>query len=231
MISLRAICKQYQRRDESTVSALSDVSLHIERGEIVALRGASGSGKSSLLNIIGGLDSPTAGTYRLDGQELSGYSDKALSRMRSRTIGFVFQSFNLLPRTTALENVELPLIYADAALDRERARAALARVGLLNRASHYATELSGGEQQRVAIARALINDPALILADEPTGNLDAKAGSDVMSILKHLHREGRTIVLVTHDDVTASYADREVLLAGGKIVSDCRVNHAPQSNS
>jgi putative ABC transport system ATP-binding protein len=220
MISLQAVFKLYQRRDGSTVSALSDVSLNIERGEFIALRGASGSGKSSLLNIIGGLDSPTAGTYRLNDHELSGYSDRKLSQVRSRTIGFVFQSFNLLPRTTALENVELPLIYADAPMDRERARTALARVGLDNRASHYATELSGGEQQRVAIARALINDPALILADEPTGNLDAKAANEVMGILVNLHREGRTIVLVTHDDLTASSAHREVLLAGGKIVSD-----------
>jgi putative ABC transport system ATP-binding protein len=228
LIELEQISKKYQRRDGSSVDALLEVSLKIENGEFVALRGASGSGKSSLLSIIGGLDSPTAGSYRLDGAEIVNYSDKALSRVRARFIGFIFQSFNLLPRTTALENVELPMIYADQPVDRRRATAALARVGLAARANHYATELSGGEPQRVALARALINDPALILADEPTGNLDMNAGREVMSILANLHREGRTIVLVTHDDSTAAYADREVVLRGGGIVSDRPLQHAPK---
>jgi putative ABC transport system ATP-binding protein len=227
MIVLEGISKKYLRRDGTPVNALLEVSLQIHRGEFVALRGASGSGKSSLLNIIGGLDSPTAGTYRLNGHELSSYSDRELSQVRSRAVGFIFQSFNLLPRTTALENVELPMIYADAPVDRERAMAALARVGLAGRSDHYATELSGGEQQRVALARALINSPALILADEPTGNLDAVAGAEVMSILVNLHQEGRTIVLVTHDDATAAHARREVLLDQGRIVSDRTLGAAP----
>lgn len=227
MIVLEEISKKYLRRDGTPVNALLKVSLQIHRGEFVALRGASGSGKSSLLNIIGGLDSPTAGTYRLNGHELSSYSDRELSQVRSRVIGFVFQSFNLLPRTTALENVELPMIYADAPVDRERALAALARVGLAGRADHYATELSGGEQQRVALARALINNPALILADEPTGNLDAVAGAEVMSMLVNLHQEGRTIVLVTHDNATAAHARREVLLDEGSIVSDRTLGATP----
>jgi putative ABC transport system ATP-binding protein len=231
MIVFDQISKKYLRRDGTAVNALLEVSLQIHRGEFVALRGASGSGKSSLLNIIGGLDSPTAGTYRLNGDELSSYTDRALSRVRSRTIGFVFQSFNLLPRTTALENVELPMLYAGAPVDHERALTALARVGLADRADHYATELSGGEQQRVALARALINNPALILADEPTGNLDAAAGAEVMSILVNLHQEGRTIVLVTHDNSTAAHAHREVLLDGGRIVSDRTSSMTIQPNA
>jgi putative ABC transport system ATP-binding protein len=184
------------------------------------VRGASGSGKSTLLNLLGCLDQPSSGTYRLEGEDVSRYSDKQLSRIRNAKIGFIFQSFNLLPRTTALENVEVPLVYGNGRVDRKRAHAALERVGLATRASHFATELSGGEQQRVAIARALINSPALILADEPTGNLDVNAASEVMKLLQSLHSEGRTIVLITHDPEIAAYASRELLLRDGAVVSD-----------
>src|SRR5258708_31035099 len=190
----------------AAVTALRGVSFRVERGEFVVIRGASGSGKSTLLHILGCLDRPSSGAYRLDGHDVTTLDDRSLSQLRARRIGFVFQSFNLLPRTTAVENVEIPMLYADVPLDRGRATAALARVGLRERGGHYATELSGGEQQRVAVARALINDPALILADEPTANLDDAAGRDVMQLLQSLHAEGRTIVLVTHDDAVAAYA-------------------------
>src|SRR5579872_5621200 len=180
MIELAHVCKTYYRGDGTSVLAAREISIRVERSEFVALRGPSGSGKSSLLNIIGCLDKPTSGTYSLDGEDLSEFSDRQLSRIRSRAIGFVFQSFNLLPRTTALENIELPMIYCNGSVDRRKALATLERVGLSERALHYGTELSGGEQQRVAIARALINDPPIILADEPTGNLDSRAGAEVM---------------------------------------------------
>lgn len=220
MIILSNICKTYRRGDGKPVTALQGVSFHIRRGEFVAVRGPSGSGKSSLLNIIGCLDRPTSGTYQLDGEELRDLSDKQLSRIRARKIGFIFQSFNLLPRTTALENVELPMIYGRGEVNRGRAMAALTRVGLGARAHHYSHELSGGEQQRVAIARALINDPQLILADEPTGNLDSRAGADVMAILADLHHDGRTVLLVTHDDAVAARTHREILFQDGAMVSD-----------
>jgi putative ABC transport system ATP-binding protein len=220
MIELTHACKTYYRGDGTAVVAAKDISICVKRGEFVALRGPSGSGKSSLLNIIGCLDKPTSGTYSLDGEDLSGFSDWQLSRIRSRAIGFVFQSFNLLPRTTAVENIELPMIYCTGRVDRRKALAVLDRVGLGGRAHHYGTELSGGEQQRVAIARALINDPPIILADEPTGNLDSRAGAEVMEILRQLHQEGRTIILVTHDNAVAQYALRQVVLKDGAIVSD-----------
>jgi putative ABC transport system ATP-binding protein len=173
-----------------------------------------------LLNILGCLDQPSSGRYRLQGEDVSGYSDAQLSRVRNARIGFIFQSFNLLSRTTAVENVEIPMVYGDGQVDRNRALAALDRVGLANRANHFPAELSGGEQQRVAIARALINRPALLLADEPTGNLDLSAGQEVMRLLEDLHREGSTILLVTHDDSVAAYAKREIALRDGAIVSD-----------
>jgi putative ABC transport system ATP-binding protein len=220
MIEVAHVTKEHRRGDGKPVLALKDVSFQIEKAEFVTIRGPSGSGKSSLLNILGCLDRPTSGAYRLGGEDVSGYSDRQLSRVRGRKIGFVFQSFNLLPRTTALENVEVPMIYNASSIDRKKAMAALERVGLKERAHHYGTELSGGEQQRVAIARALINDPPLILADEPTGNLDQKAGAEVMRILADLSKEGRTIVLVTHDDAVASYAAREIALSDGSIASD-----------
>ncbi len=223
MIEVMHLGKTYRRDDGTPVEALKDISFLIERGEFVTIRGPSGSGKSSMLNIIGCLDKPTSGTCRLNGEELSGYSDKQLSHVRAWKIGFVFQSFNLMPRTTALENVEIPMIYGPGRVDRKRAMTALERVGLGGRAHHYGTELSGGEQQRVAIARALINDPPLILADEPTGNLDSAAGAEVMAILRQLHQEGRTVILVTHDDAVAAYAEREILFKDGVLVSDRKI--------
>lgn len=226
MIDVQNISKKYSRGTGVVVDALKEASFRVAPGGFVVIRGPSGSGKSTLLNILGCLDRPSAGSYRLDGEDVSGYNDDRLSRVRNAKIGFVFQSFNLLPRTTALENVELPMVYGHGHVDRKRALSALDRVGLAARAHHFGTELSGGEQQRVAIARALINHPVLILADEPTGNLDLSVGREVMGLLSDLHREGRTIVLVTHDDATAAYAEREVVLRDGAIVSD-RVQ-APQ---
>jgi putative ABC transport system ATP-binding protein len=214
MIRIEHISKTYSR-DGVPVTALSDASFALDAGEFVVIRGVSGSGKSTLLNILGCLDSPTSGTYVFDGADVSHKDDAELSRIRSRKIGFIFQSFNLLPRTTAIENVELPMIYADKVVSRIRAKQALARVGLAHRERHYAAELSGGEQQRVAIARSLINDPALILADEPTGNLDESAGAAVMNILHELNDEGRTIILVTHDDAVANHARRVLLIRDG----------------
>jgi putative ABC transport system ATP-binding protein len=220
MIEADNICKTYTRGDNGVVQVLREVTFSIAAGEFVAVRGASGSGKSTLLNILGCLDGPTSGHYRLDGEDVAHYSDKHLSRIRNAKIGFIFQAFNLLPRTTALENVEIPMVYGNGRVDRQRALSALQHVGLKDRAHHYATELSGGEQQRVAVARALINNPAFILADEPTGNLDANAGREVMTLLQDLNREGRTILLVTHDDAVARYASRELLLRDGKIALD-----------
>src|SRR5882757_1149586 len=228
MIDIVQISKTYQRGDGTPVTALRDVSFAIQAGEFVTVRGASGSGKSSLLNIIGCLDSPSTGAYRLAGEDVSAYSDKQRSRVRCRKIGFVFQSFNLLPRTTALENVEIPMVYSGGRVDRAKALAMLQRVGLADRAHHFATELSGGEQQRVAIARALMNYPPLLLADEPTGNLDSVSGDSIMQLLTALHRDGRTIILVTHDEQVASYASRELVLRDGQLISDvARVPAAP----
>jgi putative ABC transport system ATP-binding protein len=217
------VCKVYARGGGATVHALRDVSLRVEEQEFVAVRGASGSGKSTLLNILGCLDVPTSGAYLLGNEDVSHHSDRELSRVRAERIGFIFQSFNLLPGTTARENVELPMVYAKGCVSRKKALDLLERVGLKDRAIHFAGELSGGQQQRVAIARALVNDPPLILADEPTGNLDSASSGEVMEILTQLHREGRTIVLVTHDDAVAGYAEREVTLQDGMIRWDvCR---------
>ena len=223
MIEAKNISKIYPRGEAGSVQALKAISFQIAPGDFVAVRGASGSGKSTLLNILGCLDQPSSGSYWLDAEDVSTYSDKQLSRIRNAKIGFIFQSFNLLPRTTALENVEIPMVYGDGNVHRARALSALERVGLASRAHHFPTELSGGEQQRVAVARALINTPALILADEPTGNLDLNAGREVMSLLQELHREGRTILLVTHDDAIAAYASREITLRDGEIVSNSAV--------
>ncbi len=220
MIEVSNLAKTYTRGDGTPVPALKDVSFTINKGEFVTIRGASGSGKSSLLNVIGCLDTPTSGSYRLEGEDVSCYSDQQRSHIRNRKIGFVFQSFNLLPRTTAVENVEIPALYAGGAVDRARALAILKRVGLAERADHYVTELSGGEQQRVAIARALMNNPPLLLADEPTGNLDSAAGESVMQLLTELHGEGRTIVVVTHDETVAAFARRELLIRDGTLASD-----------
>lgn len=220
MIEMRSIVKRYGE-GETVVEALRSVDLRIDEGEFVAIVGPSGCGKSTLMNIAGCLDQPTDGQYLLDGQDVSGLDDQALSHVRSAKIGFVFQSFILLPRTTALENVELPLMYAREPVDgHERARQLLADVGLGERINHMPTELSGGQQQRVAIARALIADPAMLLADEPTGALDTRAGLEVVSIFQRLNRQGRTIVMVTHDLELARHARRIISLADGAIVSD-----------
>ena len=220
MIEAKHLAKTYQRGDGTPVNALVDVSFKIDAGEFVTIRGASGSGKSSLLNILGCLDTPTSGSYLLAGEDVSHYTDQQRSHLRNRRIGFVFQSFNLLPRTTVIENVEMPALYADQALDRKKAHSLLDSVGLSDRSDHFTTELSGGEKQRVAIARALMNDPPLLLADEPTGNLDSVAGESVMEVLKSLNSEGRTIVLVTHDETTASYAQRTVMIRDGVVAVD-----------
>jgi len=220
MIKVEKLSKRYKKGESADVEALKEASFQISRGEFVCVRGASGSGKSTLLNLLGCLDRPSSGSYRLDGEEVSRYSDKQLSRIRNTKIGFIFQSFNLLPRTTALENIEVPMVYGDGCVDRQSAREALRRVGLGDRAEHFPAELSGGEQQRVAVARALIRRPALILADEPTGNLDAQAASEVMGLLQDLHGEGRTILLVTHDPALTAYASREIFLRDGAVVSD-----------
>ncbi len=219
MLELTGVSKVYDT-GAVEVRALDDVSLSIERGEMVAIMGHSGSGKSTMMNILGCLDVPTSGRYRLDGQDVVDLSDNQLAAIRNRKIGFVFQSFNLLPRTTALRNVELPLVYAGEGNRSARARAALAQVGLAARAGHMPNELSGGQQQRVAIARALVTNPAMILADEPTGALDSVSTDDVMRLLVELNEAGRTVVLITHEDDVASFASRVVRLDDGRIVSD-----------
>jgi putative ABC transport system ATP-binding protein len=223
LISIEQMTKTYRMGDVN-VQALRGVSLEVHGGEMMAIMGPSGSGKSTLMNIVGALDVPTSGTYLLDGENVSRMGEDALSGIRNRKIGFVFQSFNLLPRTSALANVELPLIYAGISRSRKRCVDALEMVGLGDRLNHHPNELSGGEQQRVAIARALVNEPSLILADEPTGNLDTKAGTEVMRILQTLNEErGITIVLVTHDQGIAEHTQRIVRLQDGQIVSDSLV--------
>ena len=209
-----------------TVHALREVTVGIERGEYVALMGPSGSGKSTLMNLLGCLDTPTSGNYQLNGTSVSEMDDNQLAVIRNREIGFVFQTFNLLARATALRNVELPLIYAGVDSDerRERARSALDHVGLGSRVQHRPNELSGGERQRVAIARALVTRPSLILADEPTGNLDSKTGEEIMALFDDLHAKGNTIVLVTHEEDIARHAHRILRIRDGSIASDERRN-------
>jgi len=217
MIQLENVTKVY-RLGKVGVHALRGVTLSINKGEMIAVIGASGSGKSTLLNIIGLLDRPTSGSYLFDGVDVSRLSDNQLAEMRNKEFGFVFQDFNLLPRATALANVELPLVYAGSVHRRlERASEALEWVGLAERANHKPTELSGGEQQRVAIARALVNNPPLILADEPTGNLDSKSGVEIISIFQKLHQEGKTVILITHEADIAAQAQRTVRLHDGRI--------------
>jgi putative ABC transport system ATP-binding protein len=222
MIELQDIAKIY-RMGKVEVPALRGINLTINQGEMVAIVGASGSGKSTLMNIIGFLDKPTVGRYLLEGIDASQYNDDKLAELRNKKIGFVFQTFNLLPRATAISNVELPLIYSGSRQKRQRSLEALERVGLAGRANHRPTELSGGEQQRVAIARALINDPAIILADEPTGNLDSAATNEIISIFCQLNQEGITVVLVTHEMDVANRTQRIIRLLDGKIISDEKV--------
>lgn len=220
VIDVREITKMYKMGDIE-VHALRGVDLQIFSGECVSIMGPSGSGKSTLMNILGALDQPTSGEYLLDGVNVSKLSEADLARVRNKKIGFVFQNFNLLKRTSALRQVELPLIYAGAGSRSKRAKAALEAVGLGGRLDHLPSELSGGQQQRVAIARALVNEPAMILADEPTGNLDSRSGTEVMQIFQRLNREqGITIVFVTHDPWIARHTDRVVMLRDGKIVAD-----------
>jgi ABC-type lipoprotein export system ATPase subunit len=220
MIELQGIGKTYTRPTGETVRALSDVSLRIDRGELLAIVGASGSGKSTLMNILGLLDDPTDGRYLFDGQDVAGLDVTAQARFRNAKVGFVFQSFHLLARTSALENVELPLLYSDRASIAGLGARALEAVGLADRMRHTPSELSGGQQQRVAIARALVNEPDLLLADEPTGNLDAQAAAEIMRILQELNHAGRTIVLVTHDPAMAAHARRIVRLEQGRVIAD-----------
>ncbi|MFC1979603.1 ABC transporter ATP-binding protein [Chloroflexota bacterium] len=222
MIGLDNITKVY-RMGKVEVYALNGVSLSIKEGEMVAIIGASGSGKSTLLNLIGCLDRPTSGMYLLDGVDVSGLNDNKLADLRSRKFGFVFQEFNLLTRASAITNVELPLVYSDSRHKHQRAMAALEKVGLGARANHKPTELSGGEQQRVAIARALVNNPSLILADEPTGNLDSASTADIISIFCQLHQEGITVILITHEMDIASRTQRIIRVLDGKIISDEKV--------
>jgi putative ABC transport system ATP-binding protein len=221
MIRLRNISKSYQRPGEGELKVLKEVSFEVEQGEFVAIVGPSGSGKSTLMNILGLLDTPDSGEYELAGANVSSLSAAELARTRNSTIGFVFQQFHLLPRTTATENVELPLVYSNNTVGDTRKKAidALCRVGLEERLTHYSGELSGGQQQRVAIARALINDPEIILADEPTGNLDQVAGLQIMDLFRELNNAGSTIILITHDTELARQASRVVYIDDGHLSS------------
>jgi len=228
MIDLKDITKIYDMGSVK-VQVLNGISLHVDEGEFISIIGPSGSGKSTLMNIIGCLDVPTEGEYYLDGKEISTYNEKQLSKIRNQKIGFIFQKFNLLPKLTALENVELPLIYRGMNHKERRQRSidALEKVGLGDRMSHNPTELSGGQQQRVAIARALAGDPPVLLADEPTGNLDSKSGTDVMNLIRQLSSEGKTIVLITHDNEVAKAAQRIItikdrLILDGNITKEGR---------
>ncbi|HEV8624078.1 MAG TPA: ABC transporter ATP-binding protein [Acidimicrobiia bacterium] len=223
VIDLRQVTKTYGN-GKLEVTALTAVDLTVERGDFVAIMGPSGSGKSTLMNIVGCLDVPTRGRFSLDGVDVRTLDEAALAQVRLRKIGFVFQSFNLIPRTTALANVELPLIYAGVKPKERRQRAldALDAVGLADRADHGPSELSGGQQQRAAVARALVSDPALLLADEPTGNLDSASTAEVMGVFARLNAQGRTVVLITHENEVASYAGRVVRLRDGRVISDER---------
>lgn len=220
-IVCQGLWKTYQL-DHGEVHALSDVSLRVESGEFVAIQGASGSGKSSLLNILSCLDTPTKGSYFLDGMEVRGHSADELAEIRNRRIGFIFQNFNLLPRTSSAENIQLPLLYAGLPYKEQERRAidALERVGLVGRDKHYPSQLSGGQQQRVAIARALVMNPSIILADEPTGNLDSQSGGEIVELLQRLNEEGITIILVTHEPGIAACAKRQISMKDGKIQTD-----------
>ena len=221
MIALQKLMKIYQMGD-STVHALDGVSLFIGQGEFVAITGPSGSGKSTLMNILGCLDRPSSGSYQLDGAEVATLNDDQLALTRNKKIGFVFQNFNLLPRISALHNIALPLVYAGVAEKErlDRSLTVLTKVGLAERRDHRPNELSGGQRQRIAIARALVNDPAILIADEPTGNLDTKSSLEIMDIFCDLHKQGRTIIMVTHEPDIAAYAERVVHVRDGRILKD-----------
>jgi putative ABC transport system ATP-binding protein len=223
LIETRDLWKTYTMGEEE-IHALRGVSIQIERGEYVAIMGPSGSGKSTLMNLIGCLDTPSKGSYLLNEKEVAEMNDDDLAQIRNEEIGFVFQTFNLLPRATALHNVELPLIYAGVSgkARQEKAKQALEKVDLMSRASHRPNELSGGQRQRVAIARALVNDPSILLADEPTGNLDSKTGNEIMGVFERLHASGNTIVLVTHEADIAAYAHRTIHIRDGQVEKDVR---------
>ncbi len=232
LIDLKGIEKVYEMEAED-VRALRGVDLEIEGGEYAAIMGPSGSGKSTLMNIVGCLDTPSAGTYRLNGADVSEMNPNELADVRNQQIGFVFQTFNLLPRSSAFHNVELPLVYAGTRRRqrRERAEAALERVGLADRMDHRPAELSGGQRQRVAIARALVNEPSLLLADEPTGNLDSRTGEEIMGLFDHLHAEGNTVILVTHEQHVAGHARRSIAILDGLVASDERRGGQPSDRS
>jgi putative ABC transport system ATP-binding protein len=223
LISIHELRKIY-RMGDAEVRALDGVDLEVERGEYLAIMGPSGSGKSTLMNLIGCLDTPSSGEYVLNGERVSGLDDSELARIRNREVGFVFQTFNLLPRATALANVELPLIYARMPSSKRHglARQALEQVGLGDRVKHQPNELSGGQRQRVAVARALVNRPSILLADEPTGNLDSRTSSEIMALFDELNRAGNTVVLVTHEEDIAGHASRVVRLLDGRVLSDVR---------
>jgi putative ABC transport system ATP-binding protein len=227
LLELRDIRKIYQVGSEE-VRALDGVDLGVSSGEYIAIMGASGSGKSTLMNLLGCLDTPTSGSYRLNGVAIEALEDEELAAIRNEEIGFVFQTFNLLTRTTALRNVELPLVYAGVGKDerRQKAERALERVGLGDRMTHRSNELSGGQRQRVAIARALVNDPSILLADEPTGNLDSTTSDEIMELFNQLNRAGNTVIVVTHEDDIAEHAHRVVTLRDGRIISDARTGDA-----
>jgi putative ABC transport system ATP-binding protein len=223
LIETRDLWKTYVMGDEE-IHALRGVSIAIERGEYVAIMGPSGSGKSTLMNLIGCLDTPTKGSYLLNDKEVASMNDDELARIRNEEIGFVFQTFNLLPRATALHNVELPLVYAGVSgrVRQERAKQALEKVELSSRSTHRPNELSGGQRQRVAIARALVNNPSILLADEPTGNLDSKTGTEIMGVFARLHEGGNTIILVTHEPDIAAYAHRVISIRDGQVEKDAK---------
>jgi len=230
LIKVKDLIKEYTN-DEVVTPVLQGLSFVINKGEFVAIMGPSGSGKSTLMHILGFLDRPSSGTYWYKGKDAVKFDDIEQAQIRNKEVGFVFQSFFLLPKTTVLENVKLPLIYSEASDDEERSKEALKAVGLDHRLEHFSNQLSGGEKQRVAMARALVNNPEIIFADEPTGNLDSKSGTQVMEILEKLNQQGKTIILVTHEQDTAKHAERIIKLYDGKLVEDTRVSQRRSINN